>query len=196
MTMPGHESIPRTPPRRDEPTRELRAPQHWLTTLTKLALLPLIFLLGPRVANATIFVTSSAAPLVTRADAIVLGSVRAVTPRWEGRRIVSDVELDVEETVKGAPPQHLTLVAPGGRIGDVVMRVIDGASFRVGDRSILFLSHRDGVHRLVGLGAGKLDVRTSAGQQLVAWHRNGVVDELPLARVLDELKALVAVGAP
>jgi hypothetical protein len=161
-----------------------------LAMLARLALLPLIFLLGPRLANATIFVTSSAAPLVESADAIALGSVRAVTARWEGHCIVSDVQLDVHATVKGQLPRTITLVAAGGKIGDVVMRVIGGADFRIGDRSIVFMSTRQGVRRLIGLGAGKLDVRTRDGQELVALSRGATTEELPLRRVIDELRAM------
>ena len=171
----------------DEPSRDT---PHWMTSLlVRLALVPLIFLLGPRLAHATIFVTPSAA-LVERADAIALGAVRAVTPRWEGGRIVTDVTLDVAQTIKGALPQTISIVAPGGKIGDIVMRVIGGASFRVGDRSIVFLTRRSGVHRLLGLGAGKLDVYSRDGRELVAWPHDNIVEEAPLARVLDGLSSL------
>lgn len=158
--------------------------------LTRLTLVVLVFLLGPRLASGTIFVLKDKAQLVERADAIALGRVHSVTARWEGTRIVSDVALDVEEAVKGALPQQVSLVAPGGKVGDVVMRVIDGAAFRVGDRSIVFMTKRDGARRLLGLGAGKLDVRKSGGQELVAWTRDGLVEEATLQRVLGELRTM------
>lgn len=163
--------------------------------LARLALIPLVFLLGPRLAGATIFIISDKAPLVMNADAIALGTVRAVTPHWEGHRIVSDIALDVEETVKGSLPQQVVLVAPGGKVGDIVMRVVDGAQFHVGDRSIVFMSARGGVHRLMGLAAGKLDVRTRASADVVAWPKNGAVEELPLSRVLSELRTLAQESA-
>jgi hypothetical protein len=156
----------------------------------RLTLVVLVFLLGPRLASGTIFVLADKTQLVERADAIALGTVHSVTPRWEGTRIVSDVALDVEQTVKGALPRQVSLVAPGGKVGDVVMRVIDGAAFRVGDRSIVFMTQRDGLRRLLGPGAGKLDVHARGGQELVAWTKNGVVEEATLQRVLGELRTM------
>lgn len=164
--------------------------------LAQLALIPLVLLLGPRLAGATIFVISDKAPLVRRADAIALGTIRAVTPRWEARRIVSDIELDVEQTVKGSLPGRVSLVAAGGKVGDVVMRVIDGAEFHVGDRSIVFMSARDGVRRPLGLAAGKLDVRTRDGSDVVAWRKESAVEEVPLTRVIAELRRLVQERVP
>jgi hypothetical protein len=166
-----------------------------LSTFAQLALIPLLFILGPRLAQATIFVRSAMAPLVAHADAIALGSVRAVTPRWEGRRIVSDVQLDVAQSIKGELPKTITLVASGGKVGDVVMRVVGGADFHVGDRSILFLKAQSGGHRLIGLASGKLDVYTRDGRESVVWPKDGTVEEVPLARVLDELRSLAKAKA-
>jgi hypothetical protein len=174
----------------------LAAMRRGLSKLVQLVLIPLVFLLGPRIAQATIFVKSAMAPMVARADGIALGAVRVITPRWEGRRIVSDVQLEVAEAIKGKLPKTITLVAAGGKIGDVAMKVVGGADFRVGDRSIVFLSTQGGVHRLLGLAAGKLDIYTRDNRELVTWRNEDTVEELPLRRVLDELRALAKAKAP
>jgi hypothetical protein len=161
--------------------------------LARLALLPLLFLLGPGLARATLLVTAQAGALVDRADAIVLGSVRATRARWEGARIVTDVDLEVAETIKGQPARILTVVAPGGKIGDVRMQVVGGAEFRSGDRSILFLSLRDGTPRLLGLSAGKIDVRRYGAEELVMWP--GAGSPQPLSHVLELLRLLSRGGS-
>jgi len=158
--------------------------------LTRLALIPLFFILGPRLAGATIFVNSEMAPLAFQADTIALGTVRVLSSRWEAGRIVSDAQVELSQVIKGAAPRTITVVAAGGKVGDVAMRVIGGAQFHVGDRSILFLTAQGGIHRVVGLAAGKLDVFTRRGQQMVTWPAAGPTGAVPLDTALDQLRTV------
>jgi hypothetical protein len=96
--------------------------------------------------------------LVALSDAIVVGKVVSQSAAWDlqHRRIISTIEVVIEESWKGpeATDRHVTIVQPGGSVGDIEMTVQGMPSFSVGERSLLFLQ---GQHHLqvVGMGQGK-----------------------------------------
>ncbi len=96
--------------------------------------------------------------LVAAADNIVVAAVVSTQSSWDAdhRRIHSTIALDVEETWKGDLPVHhrVTIVQPGGRVGDIEMTVIGMPHFTSGERSLLFLSDADHV-QVVGMAQGK-----------------------------------------
>ncbi len=59
--------------------------------------------------------------LAQSADTVVHGTVRRVESRWSGdkRRIVTDVEIEVTESLKGQPGSTVLVVQPGGQVGDI-----------------------------------------------------------------------------
>jgi hypothetical protein len=105
--------------------------------------------------------------LVATADRIVVVTVSSTQARWdaEHRRIHSTIEVDVEEAWKGDVRTHerLTLVQPGGTIGDIEMTVIGMPRFAAGERSLLFLKGR--AHAQV--------VGMAQGQRPLRWDRAG-----------------------
>src|SRR5262249_55188851 len=137
---------------------------------------------------------SDVVKLAEHSDLILLGHVEKIASRWDGGKIVTDATVRVEQTVKGAPTRAVVVSQPGGRVGDIVMRVLGGAEFHAGDRSILFLKQAGPSLRVVGLAQGKLDVRRNgAGVEVVTWVPAGAAaaDTVPLAGALARLRTLV-----
>jgi hypothetical protein len=142
----------------------------------------------PRTAGATVWVRMELGEVVRRSDAIVLGRVEAASAHWEGGRIVSDVAVRVEDRLKGNAGALLHVVHSGGKVGDIVMRVLGAPEFRVGQRAILFLAKTGEAHRVVGLAQGKVDVEHLPGGDVVRWEGDAL---LPLDRALDKIRAAV-----
>jgi hypothetical protein len=84
-------------------------------------------------------------PTVTKAaDVVVLGVVRQSVPRWtrDRTRIITDTEIEVAETWKGASRARIVVMQPGGVVGDVGQKVEGVATFAEGERVVLFLEAR------------------------------------------------------
>jgi hypothetical protein len=106
--------------------------------------------------------------LTTNAGRVVVAEVLSVRSDWDkGRRwIYTTVELQVAEVWKGDMPRNgkLTVVQPGGSVGDIEMTVHGLRAFRAGDRAVLFLSAGDPAWT-VGLGQGHRSLRFDAGKR-------------------------------
>jgi hypothetical protein len=96
--------------------------------------------------------------LVALSDAIVIGKVVSHNAAWDlqHRRIISSIEVDIEETWKGpeAENRRITIIEPGGTVGDIEMTVHGMPSFSVGEKSLLFLQGQRHL-QVVGMGQGK-----------------------------------------
>jgi hypothetical protein len=100
------------------------------------------------------------------ADRVVVAEVLSVKSAWQTdrRRIYTEVELQVAELWKGDMPtsRRVTVFQPGGRVGDIEMKVHGMANFREGDRAVLFLEGPSDASGVVGLAQGmrvlRLDV--------------------------------------
>ena len=91
---------------------------------------------------------SSAPPDVpTRARGakqIVVGRVLDVqaqfqTNRFGDRLIVSNVLVEVSETLKGAPVSMTRVAVEGGTVGDLTLKVSDLPAMKAGERGVFFL---------------------------------------------------------
>lgn len=131
-------------------------------------MLPVLF--GAARAEATLEVLEPTEALVRRADVVALGTIEAVTPAWEGRRIVSRVTAVMHDSLKGDAGRVVTLHVPGGSVGGVAMRVSGTPTFTAGERSVFFLSKRGDQLRLAGGLQSKLPVLVdSRGNESVRW---------------------------
>lgn len=122
-------------------------------------------------ASATVTEALELEELVTRADVIVVAEVTGQRALRDPRgRIVTDVTLRVDETMKGAPVtgDQVKVRCLGGTIGDIGMRVPGEPSFRNGERRLLFGRHGQGSRlRPVGMAQGALPVRQQDGRTMV-----------------------------
>lgn len=129
------------------------------------ALLPAVLLFCLPV-SATTMLRADLPELAQSADAIVHGTVRRVESRWsgDGRRIVTDVEIQVTESLKGQPGGTVLVTQPGGRVGDIGQTVSGLASFASGEEVVVFLErHGPLAYRVSGMAQGKYKVQRAEG---------------------------------
>lgn len=121
--------------------------------------------LGALPAGATTQLRVELPELARGADAVVHGVVRRVQSRWSGdkMRIVTDVEIQVTESLKGQPGGTVLVTQPGGSVGDVGQVVHGLASFTAGEEVVVFLEKRGAsAFRVASLAQGKYQVKRDA----------------------------------
>ncbi len=130
------------------------------------------FVLLATQARATTLIHQDVPALTRGADAIVVGRVVKSESRWtaDRRRIVTDVTVEVGESLKGAPAQTVVVRQPGGQVGDIGQRVDGVASFKQGEEVVLFLEQRpDKSFLLEGMSQGKFRLERSVdGKDVLA----------------------------
>ena len=96
-------------------------------------------------------------------------TVRSVAARWskDGGRIMTDVVLEVTEPWKGTPAKQVTVMQPGGVVGEVGQLVHGTARFAVGEDVVVFLEPRGDRFLLTGMVQGKFKVETSSDGKAV-----------------------------
>ncbi len=106
--------------------------------------------------------------LIDLSEEIVVGEVVGSTERWEGKLVVTDTVVRVDEAMKGSPQREVTITQPGGtavhpRLGaEVTTQASTFTAFALGESVVLFVDQRAGVRRLVGAQQGKLVVEPPA----------------------------------
>jgi hypothetical protein len=143
------------------------------------AVLALAFQAAP--AAASIVQALELPDLVQKADHIAVVDVVSLRSEWDAKheQIFSTVDLKVVERWKG-PGQpaegHLTVIQPGGTVGDLTMTVTGLTSFTPGERAVVFLRGNADNARLLGLSQGKRPMQfdNGAGTWLIkqAPHRD------------------------
>ena len=78
---------------------------------------------------------------VEHAESIVVGKCISQTSQVdEGRNwILTHSTFQIEQTLKGAPAQQITIVTPGGTAGKIAQEVVGVPKFRPGDENVLFV---------------------------------------------------------
>jgi hypothetical protein len=132
---------------------------------SRCAALAAVVMLGAALpALATTVLHQDLPQLTVAADAVVVGRVIGAQSRWteDRRRIVTDVTVEVDEALKGAPGKTVIIRQPGGRVGDVGQRVDGIASFAPGEQVLVFLEARpDGAYLVQGMSQGKFRIERS-----------------------------------
>ena len=136
--------------------------------------------------------------LTASADAVLHGRVVRRSSAWApgGGQIFTTVVLRRMEAWKGAPPEEISVLVPGGEAGDLAQIVQGAAAFREGEEVVVFLRRRaPGAYGVERMALGKFSV--SGGPPARALRdRHGLTclrcgpsetDDLPL----DELRARV-----
>ena len=110
-------------------------------------------------ASASLVVALDLPTMVERADLVAVVDVVSVSAAWDDKheRILTTVELSVVESWKGpmAPASHVTIVQPGGQVGDIQMTVFGMSQFTRGERALVFLRGTPSEASVVGHGAGQ-----------------------------------------
>lgn len=138
-------------------------------------LLLLALATGP--AGATTMIGLNLDALTTRSVSVVRATTIATRSEWDDeRRIVTFVRLRALESLKGtiAAGQEFEVRTLGGRVGELTMSIVGGATYAAGEEVVLFL-RRDvrGGLETVDLAQGKFEVgRDAEGRQRLT--RNGL----------------------
>jgi hypothetical protein len=121
---------------------------------------------APRTGSASLVVALDLQTMVSRADNVAVVDVVSVTAAWDERheQILSTITLSVVESWKGAaaPATRLTVVQPGGAVGDIVQTVHGMTRFSPGERAVVFLQGATERAHVVGMAQGKRLVRRDA----------------------------------
>lgn len=145
----------------------------------------------PGLAHAAGFSPRSLAVATARAELVVEGRVVSTQSRWRGGLIVTDVHLAVTACLKGDCAATVDLVAPGGRVGDLVQVVAGIPPYRVGAEVVVFL-----IHRPIGLIAldrgGRFEEVVDGDGHRFALARGGAYRLVPLGAFLGRIRTLVA----
>ena len=119
-------------------------------------------------ASASVMIALDLPTLVRRASHVLVVRVESQHARWDARgRIVTDVSLRVEESMKGAaqPGELLVLERFGGAIGELGMRIEGEPLFEDGTCVLLFAvpSVANPAHlRPLGMAQGVMPIRAHA----------------------------------
>src|SRR5579862_4633674 len=95
--------------------------------------------------------------LVKKAHHIVVGKVRNSRTYWSsnGKLILTDHTVEVEEDIKGQSPHLLQVTTIGGKIGDLELHVSGMPSFQKDESVVLFTESSGPYEVVLGLGQGK-----------------------------------------
>ena len=125
-------------------------------------------------ARASLVLALDLPTLVTRSDHVAVVEVASVKADWDANheQILSTIDLIVVESWKGddAPASHITVVQPGGTVGDLTQTVHGMTRFVVGERAVVFLAGRPERASVVGMAQGKRLVRRDAGSGRMVVH--------------------------
>jgi hypothetical protein len=128
-------------------------------------------------ALASLAVPVSVEDLARSSDAVVRGRVVKLTARRsnDGSRIFTYAEVEPTAVWRGSAPARVTVVVPGGVVGDIGERVDGAPTFSEGEEVVLFVGklggHEFQVH---GMAQGKFAV--AKGQARPSLSRLGFVD--------------------
>jgi hypothetical protein len=114
-------------------------------------------------ARASLVLALDLPSMVSRADHVAVVDVASVKADWDSRheQILTTIDLVVVESWKGgdAPASHMTIVQPGGTVGDLTQTIHGMTRFVPGERAVVFLSGRPDRATVVGMAQGKRLVR-------------------------------------
>lgn len=122
------------------------------------------------VAHASIMIGLDLPAMVQQADHIAVVEVESVKSAWDERheRIFTTVQLKVIEkwkTAGVAATERLTVVQPGGTVGDIRMTVTGLGTFVPGERSLVFLRGPAERAQVVGMTQGKRAMKYQAASR-------------------------------
>ena len=119
-------------------------------------------------AAADISIELSNSQLTTSSEVIVIGRATSVQSRWIDRTLVTAVNVQITESIKGATGASVEVILPGGidatRRIPVAMTYAGAPTVRPGEELFLFLLYADDVGGYIvnGFAQGKFSIMTDA----------------------------------
>jgi hypothetical protein len=115
---------------------------------------------------------------VDEAAAIVLAKVARTHSQWDPshRWILTYSTFTVEQTLKGSAPAEVTLVTPGGAVGNVIQSTIGIRPFREGDENVVFIKNTSSGPTVLYFDQGAYDVKADdRGEKMIVPVSTGAV---------------------
>ncbi len=125
--------------------------------------------------------------MVGRADCVVQGTVLSASANWtpDHRRILTQVRVRVDEPLAGTPEKEITIVIPGGTVGELAQMVVGGPTFSVGEQTVVFLRRRSpAVYGVLELSHGKFTLQ----ENMALRATGGLARQASQAALEDRLK--------
>jgi hypothetical protein len=107
---------------------------------------------------------------VENANSIVVGRVLKKEARWDAqhRWILTYTTLRVEKSFKGITPLEITIVTPGGQVGDVHQDTIGVPDFAIGSENVVFVRNSSVGPTVLYLDQGAYDLaKNDKGERMV-----------------------------
>jgi hypothetical protein len=114
---------------------------------------------------------------VDKAAAIVVGKVVRTHSQWDPshRWILTYSTFAVEQTLKGTAPAEVTIVTPGGTVGDVGQSTIGIRPFHEGDENVIFVKNTPAGPTVLYFDQGAYDVAEQNGEKMVIPVSSGAI---------------------
>jgi hypothetical protein len=114
---------------------------------------------------------------VDQAAAIVLGKVVRTHSQWDPshRWILTYSTFAVEQTLKGTAPAEVTIVTPGGTVGEVGQSTIGIRPFHEGDENVIFVKNTSVGPTVLYFDQGAYDVADDHGEKMVIPVSSGAI---------------------
>lgn len=134
-----------------------------------MAALAAVLALVPLAGNATISKAMSFEEKVTNAASIIHGTCVRQESRWDDSRrwILTYSTFRIEKSLKGMPAQEVTIVTPGGSVGEIYQDSIGVPKFSVGTEHVLFVRNSQAGPTVLYFDQGAYDVVTVRGEKFV-----------------------------
>ena len=154
------------------------------------------------VAGATQMATLDVADMAVEADTIAVGRCVKGSSQWIDGTLMTLVQIEVEETLKGTRPEKLTVVIPGGidasRPVPIAVSFPGAPRIQPDEDVLLFLEPAptvEGGHQIVGFSQGKYSlIDDTSGGHLVTKGRHLSAHGKALEDVKAEIREALAEG--
>ncbi len=123
-----------------------------------------------RSAHATLMQSATFDEKVEHANAIVVGRVIKKEARWDSqhRWILTYTTLRVEKSFKGMTAPEITIVTPGGQVGNVHQDTIGVPDFSIGSDNVVFIRNSSAGPTVLYFDQGAYDIsKDEKGERMV-----------------------------
>jgi hypothetical protein len=141
--------------------------------------------------NATTVQRLSFDDLVSKAETIIVGHVLDSQSSWtkDGKLILTQTTVEVQEQLKGTPPRLVTVTTVGGKVGTSILHVSGMPAFERNETAVIFLERSGSYSTVLGLNQGKFSVANGeVANSISGLSFNDAATSRPMRMPLDEFK--------
>ena len=132
--------------------------------------------------------------LVSKANTIVIGRILDSQTSWtkDGKLILTQTTVEVQEGLKGTPAKTVTVTTIGGQIGSTILHVSGMPAFVRDETAVIFLERSGAYSTVLGLNQGKFSINNGevSNSNTGLTFSDGAAVK-PVRMPLDEFKLIV-----